>query len=499
LGALVASFSRNGKNVVPKVVRMLAVLQHRGRDMCGIATPDFLEISRSVQELTSLDIGSNVAIGHNFSRILPKDVPQPVQDRDSKIVFEGRFFPPLAENEAQEIMKSGGKNIQEKARNVIKNMDGSYAFAFLTSHRIILGRDPVGPTPLYYGEENEIFAFASERRALWTLGVQNAKSFPPGNLAITDDKGMSFQPVRTIIKPDAKPILMGDAANRLQSLLIQSIGERILDAKRVALAFSGGLDSSVIASFAKKYDSEIQLIHVGMEGQPEIQQVKGLAEFLDLPLRIKSFTPEDVKKVLPEALWLIEEPDILKVSVAIPFYWIAEVASKMDIKVLLAGQGCDELFGGYHRYLREYEFSGGKGIEDALYRDVLSSHEVNLDPDNKACAFQGVELRLPFADYDLALFSLGLPANLKIASARDHLRKRVLREVAKRAGLPSAIYNARKRAIQYSTRIDRVLRKLAREEGLSLRDFIRQSFLKGNEIYSQGSLKAVQPLNEGLP
>ncbi len=484
MGALAVAFSKNGKNVVPNVVRMLTELQHRGRNSHGIATPDFLKITRSVQELRSLSVESNAAIGHNLSRILSRDAPQPVRDRDVNLVFEGRFFPPSAENEAQEIVKNKGKSVEEKAGNIIKEMDGSYAFAFLFSRRIILGRDPVGLMPLYYGEDSETYAFASERKALWSLGIQNVKSFPPGNLAIIDNERMIFQSVRTIIKSDIKPISMENAAERLQSLLTESVGERILDTKRVALAFSGGLDSTVIASFAKKCDAEIQLIYVGMQEQPEIQHAETVAEFLDLPLQVKTFTPEDAEEVLSKVLWLIEEPDILKVSVAIPFYWIAEVANKVGLNVLLAGQGSDELFGGYYRYLREYASSGIKGLEDALYRDVVSSHDVNFERDNKVCAFHDVELRLPFADYDLIRFSLGLPVKLKIASMKDHLRKRVLREVARRIKLPSTVYSMRKRAIQYTTRIDKVLGKLAKEGGLSLKDYIEQSFLKGKEIYN---------------
>lgn len=445
--------------------------------MHGVATADFLEITRSIGQLRSLDIKSNAAIGHNFSRILPKDVPQPVPDRDGQLVFEGRFFPPTA-NDVQEITKIAEGTPEEKARKVIKRLDGSYAFAFLVSRRIVMGRDPVGLTPLYCGEDDETYAFASERKALWAIGIQNIRSFPPGNLASVGAQGMIFQPVRTIIKPDVKPISMEKAAERLQYLLMESVTERILDVRRVALAFSGGLDSSVLACLIKRGDVEAELVYVGMEEQPEIHQAERVAEFLNLPLHIKTFNLEDVKAVLPRVLWLVEEPDVLKVSVAIPFYWIADVANKIGLNILLAGQGSDELFGGYRRYLGEYASSGVKGLEDALYRDVASSHEVNFERDNKVCAFHNVELRLPFADFELVLFSLGLPGDLKVASATDQLRKRVLREVSKRIGLPQTVYHARKRAIQYSTKIVNVLRKLAREEGLTLKDFIEQSFLR---------------------
>ena len=483
MGALVAAFSKNKKNVVPKVVTMLAALQHRGSDMHGIATADCLEMTRTIQQLRSLDVEANAAIGHNLSRILPKDVPQPVQDKYAKFILEGRFFPLTAVNETQQVIEIDEKSPEMKAGKVTRLLDGSYALALLTTRRIILGRDPVGLTPLYYGEDDETFAFASERKALWCLGIQNTRSFPPGNLAITSKDGVIIKPVRTIIKPEAEPISMENAAKRLQSLLMESLSERVRDSKKVAMAFSGGLDSSVVASIAKRCELKVELLYVGMEGRPEIHDAETSAEFLDLPLHAKMFTSEDVEEVLLRVLWLIEEPDALKVSVAIPFYWIAEVANRIGLSVLLAGQGSDELFGGYYKYLSEYASQGARGLEDAVYRDVVSSYMMNFERDNKVCAFHTVELRLPFADFDMIRFSLGLPVHLKIASTRDQLRKRVLREVAKRIGLPPAVYNMRKGAIQYTTGIDRVLRKLAKEEGLGLKDFINESFRKGREIY----------------
>lgn len=482
MGALAAAFSKTHENVVPRVVRMLAELEHRGRDMHGIATVDSLEITRSPQELPGLGIKSNAAIGHNLSCIFREDVPQPVQYQDAKLVLEGRFFPLAAKNDVREVVETDRKDPAEKARDIIKRLDGSYAFAFLTSRRLFVGRDSVGLTPLYYGEDDEAYVFASERKALWALGIQTVNSFPPGNLAIVDSRDLIFQPIRTIIKPEVKPISMKEAAERLQSILGESVNERVQHIKRVAMAFSGGLDSSVLASLAKSCNVDTHLIYVGMEGDLGMHDAERTAELLDLPLHVKTFAREDVEEVLRMVLWLIEEPDALKVSVAIPFYWIAQLSDGIGLNVLLAGQGSDELFGGYHRYLREYESSGVKGLEDALYRDVTSSYMVNFERDNKVCAFHNVELRLPFADYDLIHFSLSLPVNLKIASTEDQLRKRVLRKVAKRLGLPSTVYNMRKGAIQYTTGVDRVLRRLAKEKELSLKGLIEKYFLEGRDL-----------------
>lgn len=480
LGAIAAAFGKKRQDVIPKVVRMLAQLGHRGRGFHQIATADFVRMTRSVDEFYGLDIESHAAIGQNLSTTHSKDAVQHTQGPNIKFVFEGQTFPLRAHNEALGSLKTDSGDVEKIAKSIIMRLDGAYAFAFLSNHRVILGRDPVGLAPLYYGENGEVFAFASERKALWAIGIQSETSFPPGNLAKVDDRGVALEPIKTITRPDDRPTSMAEAAQRLYSLLAKSVCERAMDVRKVAVAFSGGLDSSVIAFLAKECSVAVQLIYVGMERKPEVQRVENIAEVLGLPLLVKTYTVEDVKAVLSKVLWLIEEPDVLKVSIAIPFYWIAEAAKKIGLNVLLAGQGADELFGGYHRYLGVYRSSGLRGLEDILFRDVTSSHKVNLERDDKVCSYHGVELRLPFTDYEVVLFSLGLPVNLKIASPKDPLRKRILREAAKNMGLPPVIHEGRKQAIQYTTGVDKILRGLAKSQGLSLSDFVRQSFSREN-------------------
>jgi len=181
--------------------------------------------------------------------------------------------------------------------------------------------------------------------------------------------------------------------------------------------------------------------------------------------------------LLSKVLWLIEEPDAMKVAIAIPIYWAAEVASKLGYKVLLTGQGSDELFGGYRRYLKEYAQSGASAVQDAIYRDVALSYEKNFQRDSMVCSFHKIELRLPFVDREVVHFSLSLPLSLKIDSMTDPLRKRVLRRVAQNLDMPPFIVNKTKKAIQYSTGVDKALRRMARGRESTLRSMLIEVFL----------------------
>ena len=476
MGAIVAAVSKKDENVVPKVIVMLEELIHRGIDAHGIAAPNLAIVAKSIEELVSENVESGTALGHNLSRIHLRDRPQPVQGEDFSLVFEGRLFPPPNTSEVDEIMERLKPSPQKNADYLIKELNGSYAFVIAYLNEVIAGRDTMGTNPLYYGENETTCAIASERKALWALGIKNVKSFPPGNLAMISTEGFSFKPIKTITRPPLQSVEMETATKRLQGLLLESTKERVLDFEEVAVAFSGGLDSSVVAVLTKICGTNTRLISVGLEDQPEVRYAEAAAGALGSPLHLQTYTIRDVERVLPKVLWLIEEPDAVKVGVAIPIYWAAEVASKLGCKVLLAGQGGDELFGGYHRYLKEYAQSGASAVQDAMYRDVALSYETNFQRDNQVCSFHRVELRLPFADRDVAHFSLGLPLSLKIDSTTDPLRKRVLRRVAQSLGMPPFIANKTKKAVQYATGVDKALRTLARGKRLTLRSMLKKAF-----------------------
>jgi len=478
MGAIVAAVNRKGENAVPTVVAMLKELTHRGVDAHGVATPNSATTAKSIEEIAVKNISSSVVLGHNLSRILPRDQPQPVQGDGFTLVLEGRLFPSPNLSEVDNIAEKLGPNPQRNASHIIEKLEGSYAFAIAVSNKIIAGRDMFGTNPLYYGVNDTISAVASERKALWTLGIKNVKSFPPGHVAVVNAQGFSFKPIKTIAQPPQEDVDMETAAKRLQDLLLESTRKRVSNLQKAAVAFSGGLDSSVIAVLAKNCGVNVQLVSIGLENQPEVDFAETAAEALELPLHLYTYTMSDVEQILPKVLWLIEEPDTVKASIAIPFYWTAENTSKLRCNVLLAGQGGDELFGGYQRYLGDYAQLGVEAVQKALYRDVAKSYETNFQRDNQVCSFHKVELRLPFVDRDFVHFSLGLPLSLKIESAEDRLRKRVLRQLAQNLGIPMFIANKTKKAIQYTTGVNKNLQKLAKRKGLTLRKYVEKIFRK---------------------
>ncbi|MEM3592072.1 MAG: asparagine synthetase B [Candidatus Bathyarchaeia archaeon] len=481
MGALAAVVSKHyGRiNAASEAIKMLKALKHRGGETYGISTDRVTVITKDFVDLENLtEVKSNVALGYNFSRILPEDAPQPIEHKGCKLSFEGRIFSPqyLGTKDIAGLLERFGE-IEEFARNVIGRMDGSFSFAAIKNDKLIIGRDPMGVKPLYFCENERFFALASERKALWTLGASNnsVKSFPPGRLAEITKDGIALKAVRIFEKPKTEKIDENRALERLYSLILKSLKEKTSGLGNLSIGFSGGLDSSIIAALAKEIRVNALLISVGLEGSREIEQAEKAANEIGLPLKAEVYTLVDVEAVLPRVLWLIEEPNALKASIFIPIYWTAEISSKLNNRVMLSGQGSDELFAGYYKYLREFEVSVER-VKQSLYEDVLRLHESALEPEEKICSFHGIDVRFPYIDYDLASFALSLPITFKIVSQGDPLRKRILRQLAKRIGLSADIYLKPKKAIQYGTGVSRALRKIARKRGLTMQSFINKVF-----------------------
>ncbi|MEM2419934.1 MAG: asparagine synthetase B [Candidatus Bathyarchaeia archaeon] len=474
--AVAAVLDKKGENAVQKVALMLEVLGCRGADSFCIATPKDVAVEPFMEKLPVQGFKSSTALGHVFLKVLDGDKPRLFLLERAATLFDGRIYKPFIENlEAvfSEMLQTS--DVHVFVEQAIKEFDGFFVILMVQNEKLVIGRDALGLYPLYYGENNDFFAVASERKALWKIGISEAESFPPGHLLVADQKSSSIKLVKT---PQRLVYVLSEdeAIERLQRLLLQSVAERTAGLDRVAVAFSGGLDSSLIAHLAKKVGIDVHLVHVSLEGQRETLHAEEAASLLGLPIHKSLCRAEDVERVLPKVLWCIESTEPVKTSIAIPLFWAAEKAAELGFKVLLTGQGADELFGGYRRYLTLYTRFGENAAEKAMLSDISKMYEENFERDFKVCSFHNVELRVPFASYPVVEFALGLPLTMKIVSKDYALRKFVLRKAAEKFGLPSQIASRPKKAVQYATGVDKALRKLAENQNLSLKQYLQTIF-----------------------
>jgi asparagine synthase (glutamine-hydrolysing) len=475
MGTLSAVLNKEGADATETVVTMLSALSYAKTDNFGLGSPSRVTMERTIDALRNVHLNSSIIVGYRFSRILASDRPQPTHLEDAAMVFDGRIYSSgdISHQEISPVEPS--RSLEEVAEKFMRKSTGDYAFVLAGIRGLVGGRDPVGVRPLYYGENDKLIALASNRKALWKVGVSNSYSFPPGNTAIIGQAGLRFKPVKTLSYSEPRPITMREAAAELEGLLKQSVRQRVLGLGEVAIAFSGGLDSCVIARLAQEAVGNVQLAHVSLEKQEETEHAKEAADTLRLPIHTSTFKDEDVRRDLRTVLRIIEEEDPVKTAIGIPIYWVAEQASRMGLNVMLAGQGADELFGGYKRYVNDYLALGEKAVSESMFRDVARLCENNLERDSKICGYHNVELRLPFATFEMAEFALSLPISLKIGSEKTDGRKLVLRKAAENIGLPEWITRRPKKAVQYATGVDRALKRLAGPQD-SVRVFLRNEF-----------------------
>jgi asparagine synthase (glutamine-hydrolysing) len=470
---------RDRQEAANTVVTMLRTFSRQCQDTYGLASAKTQTLEASFERLNTKKIETNIVLGFGFSEILPEDRPELFTSNDFALAFGGRIYSPTKTTDVQGILKKLRSTPEKIASAIMLACNGAYAFVAIASDSLTVGRDTLGLMPLYFGNNDTLYAFASERKALWKIGFDSndVKSFPPGNIGvIRKNMRLSLKRVKTLRNPAIKPINPDFAVRRLRKFLLQSMKDRVFDTKEVVVAFSGGLDSSLVAFLAKQCGAKVLLITVGLGNTPETKQAEEAAMALHMPTQVKTYTINDVEKALPKVLSLIEEPNLLNASIAIPLYWTAEAAAAHGLNVLFAGQGADELFGGYHRYLNIYAEKGVDAVQEALFKDVVNCYASNFQRDTQTCAGLNVELRLPFADLNLIKFALSLPLSLKIESPTDKLRKRVLRKTAEEFGLPEFIVKRAKKAVQYATGVDKALRKLAKKENLNPSSYVRKVF-----------------------
>jgi asparagine synthase (glutamine-hydrolysing) len=477
MSTIAAVLHKKGQDATETELAMLKTMKTQNIEAYGIGSPSTIKTKKTIDQFGSQEMDSPIIIGCTFSRIFRRDRPQPLSLEDATLVFDGRIFPADEQNcDAQVFARKLPRNREESARTFIKQTEGDFAFAVAEPGRLIVGRDSLGVRPLYYGENAVSAALASQRKALWKIGIEKVESFHPGHVALVSESGFKFSSARTLTYSKPKRATMEAASRRLRTLLERAVRERVAGLKEVAVAFSGGLDSSILAFLAKKSGVNVELVHASLRKQPETEHAKTMADELRLPIHSILFTEDDLLEALPIVLCLIEEPDPVKASIGIPFYWVAEKTAKMKLKVMLAGQGADELFAGYRRYVDDYIQRGREKAEETVFRDAVGMHKSNFERDAKICNFHGVEIRLPFAAYQIVRFAVNLPIELKIQPTDITLRKLVLRNLARNLGLPQPIVNRPKKAVQYSTGVSKTLTKIARQNHRSLKEYLQETF-----------------------
>lgn len=487
------------------VKKMFSILEHRGPDACGIYSSGDLSIGNTLLRITGnmpqplVGKGALVLNGEIFNfRDLANDAGLKT-DSDTEVLFS------LIEAKIKE-----GKEPVDSVFSVLSRVNGDYALAYACGDELVLARDPVGVKPLFYSlrteesENGELIRenkelkrgergerekevrkilqklpqiyFASEKKAFAAFGAElKAEPLSPGTVLGFNTKtgetteksikislpGLSSQNKRISEEKDAIP--------RLRKALEKAVELRLTP--DAGIAFSGGLDSALLAVLAKKIYPEICLYTVGLPGSHDIVQAEYAAEALGMKtsLFVHFLSPEEIEAAIPHVIYATESTDPMKISIGLPLYIIAKILKENGKKVLLTGQGADELFGGYKRHENLLE-KGLDVLDLEIYSDIEKISELNLERDDLVTMANSVELRVPFLDKEVLKTGLAISPELKVLkTAEGYIRKYILRKAAEGL-LPPEILRKEKKAMQYGTGVQKVLEKLARNAMFSKKE-----------------------------
>ncbi len=240
----------------------------------------------------------------------------------------------------------------------------------------------------------------------------------------------------------------------LAELLRKSIAESLEE--RVAVAFSGGLDSTLIAAVAKK-DAATELFCCGTEKSDDLRYAEDAARLLKLPLHKTVMTEDSVLETYEKCQGIVPG-DLLKVELLVPVYQCAEAAKAAGHNVLLFGSAAEELFVGYERYYAY--FDEGKDLQALLASEFKELEHREIAWMGKVCRKFGIEARFPLYKKELERFVRQVP--LEVLMEDKALKKGVLREAGKLLGVPEIVLLRRKRAMQYGSGIHSIILRHAK-------------------------------------
>jgi len=391
--------------VLGNIPTKFSTLSHRGPD-----GKKFLHFKRCFMEFERLAINELTEVGL-----------QPFRSPDGMLVCNGEIF-----NHAQ-FSKSANDcecliplieqhGILETSKMIL----GEFAMCYTDGKSVQAARDPLGVRPLFYTKFEDSLAFASEAKALLQFGSR-VEIFPPGH--VYDSKTDEFTKYY-------------DHSLVVKRALVEAVRTRVDNTDRnIGFLLSGGLDSSLVTAIAKKFlDTKMKTFSVGIEDSPDVLAARVMAKFLGSDHTEFRFDVQEGLENLENVIWSLESYDTTTVRASVPMWLLSRHISKhTDCKVILSGEGSDELFGGY-LYFHYAPDVDSFSAENA--RRLRLIHQFDGLRADRCMAAHGLELRVPFLDINVVDAGMTIDQSLKLP--KDGVEKWYLRDLF-RGDLPDEI------------------------------------------------------------
>lgn len=301
--------------------------------------------------------------------------------------------------------------------DLVDLLDGMFAFVVVDDGgNIVAARDRIGIKPLYRGVRGDEVAFASEVKALLDGGWTDIEAVPPGHVQEGGAIRRFYEVPQPAIGAPVDETAIGLWTQRLREALERAVVKRLMSDVPLGAFLSGGIDSSIVTALAARHKPGLSTFSLGFPGSEDLEAARMVADHLGTDHHEIVVPEDELVDVLPEVLYHLESWDRDLVRSAVPTYLVARFAAS-QLKVVLAGEGADELFGGY-RYHSSY-VDDPDTLQRELHRSVTAMHDSNLQRLDRMTMAHSLEARVPFLDPDVVEVAMQIPAELKIRRGRD--------------------------------------------------------------------------------
>jgi asparagine synthase (glutamine-hydrolysing) len=496
--------SKDSTDIIPLTKTMMISMNKRGPDGTGLFVDKKVYQFESPEKIICNTSNNKLALGHiRLAIVGDKTHIQPIQSCDGKLVMEhnGEIYNykmlkerlqkdhTFVSNTDSEVVvhllehyykENGFSNLLDAIKKTVADIDGIYAIAIKAQQedKIYLVRDRLGIRPLYYGQNDDVIGFASERKGLWKIGIKEPTfSLLPGHCVILSDKISS--PIKIAEPPvssNQTPTISNfdEAVSAYKKALYNSIKKRSQDLSRIGIIFSGGIDSVLVAKITKELVPNVTCYTSGIAGSDDLKFSKIIADELDLDLKINELDIKDIESMLPKILNIIETTNTTQAEVSIPIYGALKLAAKDGLRVVFTGQGADELFAGYPWYVQIFAKYGTQKLREYMIQDLLLLYKETLEREDKLAMSNSIEMREPFLDSDVVRTATNIDLNLNLADQNDVFGKRVHRELAIQVGIPKYIAYREKQAAQHGAGIHGILSHIAEKNGFTKKMITRE-------------------------
>lgn len=416
-----------------KALKMSAKIRHRGPDWSGVYA------------------GKSAILAHErLSIVDPESGRQPLFSPDAKqiLAVNGEIY-----NHQSIRKRYAGKYefgtqsdcevilplYREKGVDFLEDISGIFAFALYDEEKddFLIARDPIGVIPLYIGHDTDGKVYvASELKALEGF-CETYEPFLPGHYYLGSEGKMVRWYKRDWMNYDAV---------KDNSASVEVVREGLMDAVKRQLMcdvpygvlLSGGLDSSVISAIAEKYSAmriesgdtdrawwpRLHSFAVGLQGAPDLAKAREVAEFIGTVHHEINYTIQEGLDAIRDVIYYIETYDVTTVRASTPMYLLARFIKSMGIKMVLSGEGADEIFGGY---LYFHKAPSAKDFHEETVRKLGKLHWYDCLRANKSLSAWGVEGRVPFLDKEFLDIAMRLNPEAKMCPGKT-IEKKIVRE-----------------------------------------------------------------------